>query len=705
MIRQFKRKIRDANDQSADEVKLANFVKDKIDECRRLSSRTQNESIWMTNTAYVLGYDGIYFDSSDRQFKSTGVTDAPLRRNRLSVNKILPTLQNRLARLCKNPPRFDVRPNSGNQEDKDAARLSEQVLVYEWERQHLNKKRIPLYMWAQQAGHGYIQVSWDPSEGRRMKNPDPKALEDGQFDPSDVYMHEGDIRVEVCSPFQVFPDPMAEDIDDCQWLVKAKVRKLDYFRTRYPERGDLVKEESSWLLSTQYESQINNMTNASTAPGAAATPATNSAIELTYYERPSLKHPEGRFLVVANGVLLEDKELPIDEIPFAKFDDVVIAGKFNPESIVTHLRPLQDQHNRIVTKRNEWLNQMLAGKYLSPKGAGLGPESFDDESGEILEYDWAPGMPEPRALQTPNIPQYAYTEEDAITNMFYDIAGINEVSRGQMPAAGIPAIGMQFLMEQDDTRIGIVTEQHEHAWARVGRHILKFIAKNYEAPRLLKKAAKNQEYIIKEFVGQDLGESFDVAVVRGSTLPGSKVLKRQELLNLFGQGLLGDPSDPAVITKLLDMLEYGEIGDVWIDLALDKTKVKNNIEEIEKGIAPEVSEFDNHVIALQEMNRYRKSDKFKLLGDKEKALFMGTMEAHMEVLTMNSNPDLKADMAADKEGEMVEGEVMNDPALMEQMLQADNDSKAVEGQVADEMVQQQVTDEEQIVSQLMGGQQ
>jgi hypothetical protein len=34
-----------------------------------------------------------------------------------------------------------------------------------------------------------------------------------------------------------------------QWWVKAKVRKIDYFKERYPERGHAVKEEDVWLLS------------------------------------------------------------------------------------------------------------------------------------------------------------------------------------------------------------------------------------------------------------------------------------------------------------------------------------------------------------------------------------------------------------------------------------------------------------------------
>jgi len=58
----------------------------------------------------------------------------------------------------------------------------------------------------------------------------------------------------------------------------------------------------------------------------------------------------------------------------------------------------------------------------------------------------------------PAIPQYAYEEERTLKDDINDTAGINEASRGQLPSSSIPAIGMQLLVEQDDTRIGVETE-------------------------------------------------------------------------------------------------------------------------------------------------------------------------------------------------------------------------------------------------------
>lgn len=613
-----------------DEKKLAGYIKQKVEEVRASGSRISAEGIWMTNIAYLLGYDSIFYDTRSRTYRPVNNATNFLKKNRVHVNMVLPTAQNRLARLCKNAPKFDIRPESGSQDDKDKARENMEILTQLWEQEgiKLNKKRIPLIQWAQQCGHSFVKIGWDENLGQPMKNP-----VNGEFDG-----YEGDVRADICSAFEVFVDPLAKDIEDAQWLVQAKVRKLDYFCTHYEERGGAVKEEGAWLLSVQYEQRINSLNKAGPMSSGTGEQMKNAAIELSYYEKRSRKHPNGRHVVVANGVLLKDDELIFGEIPFTKFDDVMIAGKFYSEAIITHLRPLQDQKNRIISLRSEWTNKLLRGKYLAAKGHGISNESINDQGDEIVQYDPVPNTLPPSQMQIPVIPQYAYQEEDRIDKAFDEISGISDVSKGQLPSASIPAVGMQLLQEQDETRIGIQTEWTEDGFARVGRHLLLTARAMYKTPRKRKLAGKNGEYNIKEFTGEDIGETVDVTVIRGSTNPTSKILRRQELFNLYSQGILGDPQDPKVRESFLGKLEFGDIGEVWLDQSLDMQQIKKTLQEIEEGITPEVNEFDNHEMHLQEKNRYRKSDKFDLLGPERQALLIADMNIHLDDIVKLTTP-------------------------------------------------------------------
>lgn len=240
--------------------------------------------------------------------------------------------------------------------------------------------------------------------------------------------------------------------------------------------------------------------------------------------------------------------------------------------------------------------------------------------------------------QVPVIPQYAYSEEDRLLSALYDIMGESEISRGILPAAGIPAIGMQLLLEQDETRISTVTEQHEYAFARTGSLILKYLEKYVTNQRMLKVSDPNAQYQIRSWTGSDLKGDHDVIVVRGSTAPTSLATRRNDILNLFDRGMYGNQADPQVRVKVMRDLEFGDTSSHYADQSADFAQINKSIHEIERGITPEISEFDNHALHLQEKNRYRKSDKFTNLDSAKQAILMNDMEEHLLALMKITAP-------------------------------------------------------------------
>lgn len=660
--------IKDASDQPQDQIDLIAHIKGKIQDVRTSGSRVAQEGIWMTNYAYLMGYDSVYYDSAARQFRSTGMATRTINRNRLFVNKILPTCQRRQARLTKNPPKWEIRPDSSSEKSKDQCRFEKNLLDFYIDKEKVLQKRQDMMMGMMQCGHYYLGVNWNDEKGefltkqKEMSNAmSNEAIEEMQLE----YEHEGDIEVEVISPFEVFVDPLATNLDEAKWAIRAKVRKIDYFRERYPERGHLVKEEGAWLLSAQYEMRIQSMTGQGPAQTGIENQMKHAAIEMIYWEKPSKKYPEGRQVICANGILLEDKALPCGEIPIVKFDDVPITGKYYSEAIVTHLRPIQDQYNRLITKRAEWTNRLLAGKYMAARGSELMQEAMTDQSGEIVYYTPVPNAPNagaPTAVNMPVMPQYAYAEEDKLNDMFYDIAGEGEISRGILPAAGIPAIGMQLLLEQDETRVSTVTTQHEYAFAKLGSLMLKYLEEYVTNERLLKIADPHSQYLITKWTGSDLKSKHDVIVIRGSTAPQSLAVKRNEIMNLWQQGLLGDPMDSQVRQNVLQRLEFGEVSGVWQDQSIDMAQIKKTMELIEMGIAPEVNELDNHALHIQEKNRFRKTDGFDQWDAQRQALLLADIEAHVRELMkitapqFGMNPNAENDLNAATEGIATAGE-------------------------------------------------
>ncbi len=611
--------------QSQEDKDLVAFVRDKATDWRTQNSRVASEGVWMTNIAALMGYSNVNFNTQTRQWNAnTNNFAAPTRKggSGLIVNKLLPRAQNRLARLCKSPPKYDVRPDSATPEDKEAARFNAQVLESMIEKHRVNQKRIELYQWAQQCGHAYVKVSFDPSKGEFLTDPVTGET-----------INEGDVRIDVKSAFQVIPDPLAKDLDDCSGLLEATVRKLDYFPMQYGDKGKLVKEEAAWLLSAQYEQRINTM-NASTQNGLGSTTALmkNAALELCYYERPSLKFPEGRLIITASGVMLYSGPLPLGKIPFIKFDDIKVAGKFYSEAVLTHARPLQVKINNIFQIRDKWTRTLATGKYIAAKGHGLQAEAINNQSGEVVEYNPVPNAGPPQAMSIPMIPNYLYTEEERAESALDDIFGINETSRGVQSSANMPALSMQILQESDETRLGVQTEDNEHKWAQVYQLMLKCGQKFFKSPRKLKINNKGS-LKVQDYSGEDIKGDLDVTVVRGSTLPGNKALKRQEVLNTYQLGLMGPIGDPETIQKLLEAMEFGDTQNAWVDNALDQDQINKAIKSIEvDGIILPVDEFDNHKLSIKEIERFRKSDKFTALDVMKQQMILQLREIHLQAM-------------------------------------------------------------------------
>lgn len=660
--------IKDTHDQPIEEQKLAGWVKSRVEDARGQANRVALESLWMRNSAAVMGFTGVYWDTASKSYKPTDGQLSSLKRNRLYSNLILPACQNRLARLCKNPPRYEVLPNSTEEADKDAAELGIDLINHVWDEQRVNEKRMANIMLTQQCGHSWMYVGFDPDLGEFLVDPET----------GDRIGKEGRVRIDTVSPFEVFCDPLAKNIQEMTWMARCKVRKLEYFKTRYPEKGEAVKEEGAWLQSTQYDMRLNSLNNAAMGPGGGpiADVMKNCAIEISYYESPSEKHPLGRCIIVANGVLLKDDDLPVGRFPFVRFDDIIIGGKFYPEATVTHAVPLQEQYNRNVQKMAQWTNTLLAGKYIAAKGHGLSQESINNQSGEVVEYNPVPNAAPPSAMSIPVMPSYVFNHQETLEKDLFQVFGLSEISRGNIPSAGFPAIGMQLIVDQDETRIGIEVEQHEHAYAELGKLILLYIDKYYVTERKLK-IRKGGKYSVKDYSGKDLSGNFDVTVRRGSTIPNNTFLKRQEIMNLYGQGMYGDPVDPVVKEEVANDLEFGDRPAIFSEIRLQRSYVKRHMDMVIKdGIEPGVDEMDPHPMFIKQINNYRMTEDFDALPLERQQMLLNLREAHIQAATMMAAPQLPPDDSDLEMHESVEMENMD-------ALHASDEMKNTEDAIAE----------------------
>ena len=79
-----------ANDQSPAEKEIVSHVKQKVEEIRNSSARITSEGQWLTNSAYLLGFTNLFYDTTAKMFRPINNPSRQVKGNRVEFNYILP---------------------------------------------------------------------------------------------------------------------------------------------------------------------------------------------------------------------------------------------------------------------------------------------------------------------------------------------------------------------------------------------------------------------------------------------------------------------------------------------------------------------------------------------------------------------------------------------------------------------------------------
>jgi len=222
--------------------------------------------------------------------------------------------------------------------------------------------------------------------------------------------------------------------------------------------------------------------------------------------------------------------------------------------------------------------------------------------------------------------------------------------------------------------VSVVSKRFERGMAKIRSLIFQYGHKYYKNERILKVAGDNLEYTVKSFTGADLYDNTDVHVIEGSTLPGSITAKRDLILALYNQGIIGDPLDPKTKDKVATLLEFGDLQGVWRDYGLDMSQIERDLSLIRQGIRPDVHKLDNHQLHIEQKNSYRKTEDFLKLAPENQAILLANIEQHLEELATIAGAPSEEDAFLEGPQQMIQEEAM----LQEQEAIAMNEDQPVQ---------------------------
>jgi hypothetical protein len=598
--------------------------------------RSRFEKHWYLNMAFYNGNQWVFWNN--------GRLDTPkLPKHRLLIvdNRILPVVQTRIAKKTKQRPIWTVTPNSPDDSDIDAAKLGEVVMEDMWRKLHMFEKLNDVLMWADICAAGFWKCYWDPTlgpkaefivdpqgnpmtddNGRPMKADDVPPELVKQYGMKTKALAQGEICIEVRSPFMILPDPLAQRLDDAEWIIEETVQSEEYVKAHYDVEmeGDTDSTEGP--------------ADGRTFPTYTESSGTSSyqGIKVSeFWAKPSSTFPNGKYVVWAKNQVLHEDDNYYGALPYVMFSGVPSPGRFWPTSIVEQLRDPQIELNKIRSQILENAQRIGNPSLLKNKLANV---EYSGVPGEEVYFDDITQNSVPSFLQPPEMPAYVRELIDRNEASIREISGQHEVSSSQVPAGVTAASAINLLLEQDDTRLGPAIQDMENALSIAGQFILNMAAKYYTEERMITVTGEEGDYDIQGFRGNMLKNNTSVEVQAGSMMPVSKAAKQaamRDQLTMFIQN--GVPLEPRIMRKAFRDMEVGGLEVLFADLTEGLRQCKREHRFMYRGLKIPINIQDDDDLHIEEHKEEMRSSRFfnlQLKSDPAVEIFEKHLALHMQ---------------------------------------------------------------------------
>lgn len=574
-------------DEQADRL-LAAEVRSDFE--KRRDERKSLEMQWRLNLNYFMGNQYCEIGQNG-QIEDYG--KQYFWQQREVYNHTATVLETRISKLSSIKVGMSVRPLTADESDKQSAAFSTKILSAVFNELNLQKVINEANMWSEVTGTAFYKIVWDKDCGKRI----------GRNEDGDIY--DGDVRVEVVPPFEVYPDSVTKmNVDDCASLIHAKAYSLDEIKDKWGV--DVPKEEISGFTMTG-GSTIGGLGYSGFVQGMSDVVLDNHAMVIERYQAPTGEYPQGRLTIVAGDKVVYDDSLPYVNkedgrrgYPFAKQVAIIAPGCFFGTSIVERMIPIQRAFNAVKNRKHEYLNRMTMG-VLAVEDGSVDVENLEEDGlspGKVLIVRQGGRMPQ--MLEIGNVPVELIREEERLLDEFTLISGVSDLMKySQAPTTNTSGKAISLLMEQDESRLKMTATEVRSAVKEVAKQVLRLYKQFALQARMKRIAGDNGEIELRYFDRSDISSDDVVFDVSGDVLE-TAASRRNMVVDLLNLGLLSDEEGKitsANKTKILEMLGFGnwENARELDELNKNRAREENQKVQTEPLTIGEVDDDDIHV--------------------------------------------------------------------------------------------------------------
>lgn len=510
-----------------------------------------------------------WLNENNKLLWSTTVTHVngggkPPHRIRNQYNAIRPIVEGKISAATQRTPGYQVLPTTTDPERVSAARNSERMARYGYDKWRLRNMRMDVVKLALSGGgEGFAMPYFDPNVG-----PYTAVLGDNGVE----HIGQGEVKYKLFNGNEVYWEPHIAFENSAWWATEQAV-PIDVIISKPGYAGGKITPDA---IASEIPSDKHNISNL--------------AMVVEYYERPSQRIPNGRKLTICNHrVIYPPEEYPLRTAPSMEhpegqvLDEPIIhrlAYSHDSDShrdlglvwqLIDYQRTYQDCWNKLL----EWKNRCLNPRMKAPIGSLI--RQPDDEPGGIDWFKPTGGMT-PEWEKTPPIPQeLVQMRDDALSHM-------RAMSADEQFDAGpdVAAKTVQTVLETARARWASFLGDIAEFDSRFMRHCLLLVARHYTEPRTISVLdTRFGPYTLDAFRGAQIMDQQHVIVLASSIASMTREEQEQRVFD-FADRLWITPQ------QAMAAINTGLWEGLIEDYELDKGRINRIIRKIKDGTVDEI---------------------------------------------------------------------------------------------------------------------
>lgn len=618
----------DENGRSLFKEEIIKKVMDDLEQ--RRTERSALERQWTLNANFLIGNQ--YCDINPYRGDIEQLEPVYDWLEREAFNQIAPLIETRIANLKKINYMMKVKPATNELDDYSKAEVSTSILQHTQKVSDFESKKNTMIYWNELCGNCFWLSWWDKDAGERYATETVcETDEEGNTTCREVAYHQGDIEYGLITPYEVYPESVFKQTVEAQRsIILEQVKTVEEIRDLYGIKVEGTNVDTFELTPVAsgggfgYENTVVTVGHRK---------MDNAQKVITYFERPSKYRPGGKMIIIVGDTeLVYYGDLPYGRIPLVQSVCREVAGQFFGKSVIEDLIPRQRAYNGCLNRIHEYIKRIAIGNLAVQEGT-IDIEEYEENGlapGAILVY--REGASPPIPLPNGTLPSEIMTERYNLkTDMEY-VAGTSQLMvNGATPSGVTSGTAISNLMEIDNTRLSLTGDHIRNSIRKLAILWLEIYKRYATTRRVVQYVGSNNIGKALVWSNEDIN-SYDVEYVTENELMMSEDMQKQRFFDAYNMGLFTDNDGripERVKQRALEFMKVGNYSDIMnLNLLQMQVAQRENV-FFENGVLPEVSEFDEHEIHIEEHLRYVLQMDFHILKMK-KPEYASALENHIK---------------------------------------------------------------------------